>query len=71
MITGDFLHHPCQAAHIDWCSSADYDRDQAIATRRQMFGRLVEEGVRLFGMHFDTPGVLVRDGEAYRIETAT
>ncbi len=71
LITGDFLHHPCQAAHVDWCSSADYDRDQAIATRRQMFPRLVEEKVRLFGMHFNTPGVLVRDGEVYRIESST
>jgi len=68
LITGDFLHHPCQAAHLDWCSSADYDRQQAIATRRQMFERLAAEDVRLFGMHFNKPGVLERDGSAYRIE---
>ena len=71
MITGDFIHHPCQVACIDWCSTADHDRDQAIATRRQMFKRLAGEEVRLFGMHFNTPGVLVRDGEVYRMEAST
>jgi len=68
LITGDFLHHPCQAAHLDWCSSADYDPKQAIATRRRMLDRLVQEGVRIFGMHFNTPGVVVKDGDAYRID---
>jgi len=68
LITGDFLHHPCQAAHVDWCSTADHDREQAVATRRRMFEELAEEGVRLFGMHFNTPGVLVRDAGAYRLE---
>ena len=68
LITGDFLHHPCQAAHIDWCSTADYDRDQAIATRKRMFEQLAAEGVPLIGMHFNTPGKLVPDGRAYRVE---
>jgi glyoxylase-like metal-dependent hydrolase (beta-lactamase superfamily II) len=67
LITGDFFHHPCQAARIQWCSSADYDRDQAIETRRQMFGMLAREQVRLFGMHFSTPGMVVSDGDAYQI----
>ncbi len=71
LITGDFLHHPCQAAHIEWCSSADYDRDQAMATRRVMFERLAKEEVRLFGMHFNTPGVLVKDRDGYRLEASS
>src|SRR6185436_17761868 len=25
LITGDFLHHPCQMARPDWTSSADFD----------------------------------------------
>ncbi len=69
LITGDFLHHPCQAAQIEWCSTADYDRAQAIATRRRMFKRLADEKVQLLGMHFRQPAVVVPDGDAYRIET--
>ena len=23
MITGDYIHHPCQMAHTEWCSTAD------------------------------------------------
>ena len=26
MITGDFVHHPCQMARNHWCSTADYDQ---------------------------------------------
>ncbi len=68
LISGDFLHHPCQAARTEWCSTADYDRGQAIATRRRMFGRLATEPVPLFGSHFGGPGLLVPDGEGFRIE---
>ena len=25
LITGDFMHHPCQMARPHWCSTADYD----------------------------------------------
>jgi glyoxylase-like metal-dependent hydrolase (beta-lactamase superfamily II) len=67
LITGDFFHHPCQAARIEWCSTADYDREQAIDTRRRMFKQLAKAKVPVFGMHFDTPGIVVPDGDAYRI----
>ena len=69
LITGDFFHHPCQVANIEWCSTADYDPQQAIATRRRMFGQLAAERVRLFGMHFSKPGIVVPDAAAFRIET--
>ena len=68
LITGDFFHHPCQAARIEWCSTADHDRDQAVETRRRMFAMLSDQQVRLFGMHFDTPGFVVPDGDAYKIK---
>ena len=67
LITGDFFHHPCQAARIDWCSTADHDPQQAIKTRRRMFHQLSTEKTRVFGMHFSTPGIVVPDGAAYRI----
>ncbi len=69
LISGDFLHHPCQAARLEWSSTADYDRDQAIETRRSMLHRLATEHVPLFGMHFATPGLIVPDGQSYRMAT--
>lgn len=70
MITGDFVHHPCQMARIDWCSSADYDRDAAMETRRKVFAEFAETPTLIIGTHFAgaTAGYLKRDGDAYRLE---
>lgn len=69
LITGDFAHHPCQLAHPEWASSADYDKDASTATRRRMFGALEGSGVLVIGTHFATPtaGHIVRDGEVWRL----
>ena len=69
LITGDFLHHPCQMARLDWSSSADHDPAEAARTRRQMFARLAGTPVLVIGTHFAgaTAGRVLRDGEAYRL----
>ena len=65
LLTGDVAHHPCQMAHLDWSSTADFDPTQAAATRRQLFSRFADRPVLLIGGHFDA-GHLKRDGEAFR-----
>lgn len=69
LITGDFLHHPCQIAHPEWSSTADWDADQARATRGRMYAALADRPVLVFGTHFAgvTAGRIVRDGMAYRL----
>jgi len=69
LITGDFLHHPCQLAHPDWPSRADFDTEASTATRRRMFGALAGTPVLVIGTHFAAPtaGHVVRDGEVYRL----
>jgi glyoxylase-like metal-dependent hydrolase (beta-lactamase superfamily II) len=66
LLTGDVAHHPCQMAHLDWSSTADYDGAQAAATRRTLFSRFADTPTRLIGGHFD-PGFLKRDGDAFRL----
>jgi glyoxylase-like metal-dependent hydrolase (beta-lactamase superfamily II) len=70
LITGDFIHHPCQMARLDWGSSADYDQDQAVQTRRDAFTALSSSDTLVIGTHFATPtaGHVVRDGDAFRFE---
>jgi glyoxylase-like metal-dependent hydrolase (beta-lactamase superfamily II) len=70
MITGDFLHHPCQIAHPEWASTADFDPAQAQATRERVFGELAGAPVLVIGTHFAgaTAGRIVRDGGAYRLD---
>ncbi|MCB1744655.1 MAG: MBL fold metallo-hydrolase, partial [Gammaproteobacteria bacterium] len=70
LITGDFLHHPCQIVHPEWSSAPDSDPPQAIQTRRDMYERLADTPTLVIGTHFATPtaGHLVRDGKSYRLE---
>jgi len=69
LITGDFLHHPCQIAHPGWDTTADTDPAQGIRTRHEMFARLADRPVLVIGTHFAgaTAGRIVRDGATYRL----
>jgi glyoxylase-like metal-dependent hydrolase (beta-lactamase superfamily II) len=69
LITGDFMHHPCQIARPDWSSTADSDPDEARATRQRMLDELAGRPVLVIGTHFAgaTAGHIVRDGDAYRL----
>lgn len=71
IITGDFVHHPCQLAHPDWAASVDYDQAQSTQTRETFFAALSEDATLVIGTHWAgvTAGHIVRDGEAYRLET--
>ena len=55
MISGDFLHHPCQIAHPEWGSGSDIDPDQAAATRHSMLERVTDVPVLFIGTHFTAP----------------
>jgi glyoxylase-like metal-dependent hydrolase (beta-lactamase superfamily II) len=70
LITGDFMHHPCQIAHPEWSTLADSNPDQGIETRRRMFQRLAGTPVLIIGTHFagTTAGRLVTDGDSYRLD---
>jgi glyoxylase-like metal-dependent hydrolase (beta-lactamase superfamily II) len=69
LITGDFMHHPCQIARPHWSSTADSDPDEARRTRERMLGELSERPVLVIGTHFAgaTAGRIVRDGDTYRL----
>jgi glyoxylase-like metal-dependent hydrolase (beta-lactamase superfamily II) len=70
LITGDFMHHPCQIAHPEWSTLADSNPEQGIETRWSMFQRFAGTPVLIIGTHFAgaTAGHLVRDGETYRLD---
>lgn len=70
LITGDFIHHPCQMARPDWAATVDYDPVQSTKTRREMFSNLAGSGVLVVGTHFATPtaGHIERDGDAFRLD---
>ena len=69
LITGDFMHHPCQIARPDWSSTADSDPAAARQTREGMLTLLADNSILVIGTHFAgrTAGRVVRDGDAFRL----
>ena len=67
LLTGDVAHHPCQMAHLDWSSTADFDQKQAAATRRELCGRFADTPTLVIGGHFPA-GHIRRNGDAFRFE---
>ena len=72
LISGDFVHHPCQMERLDWCSTVDHDREQAKATRARMFAACADDDTLFIGTHFATPtaGRVRRRGAAYMLDVA-
>lgn len=71
LITGDFMHHPCQVAHPGFELTSDSDPPRGTRTRWEMFDRLADRAVLVLITHFAgaTAGRIVRDGDFYRFET--
>jgi len=70
VVTGDLIHHPCQLALQHLCSPFDFNREQALDTRRSFISRYSDAAVLIIGTHFATPsaGHIVRDGEVWRLK---
>ena len=72
LITGDFVHHPCQLAHPEWYTYADSDAALSTETREREFAALAGSETLVIGTHFTAPtgGRIIRDGEAFRLKPA-
>ncbi|MEG9861537.1 MAG: MBL fold metallo-hydrolase [Parvularculales bacterium] len=71
IITGDFIHHPCQLARVHWSSIADTDPDAAVITRRRVFENYAGKSALMIGTHFPYPtaGTIERDGDGFLLKT--
>jgi glyoxylase-like metal-dependent hydrolase (beta-lactamase superfamily II) len=69
LVTGDFMHHPCQIARPDWSSTADSDPSLARGTRERQLARLAAAPILVIGTHFAgrTAGHVVADGDGFRL----
>jgi glyoxylase-like metal-dependent hydrolase (beta-lactamase superfamily II) len=69
LITGDFMHHPCQIARPEWSSTADSDPTEARETRVRMLAELADTPTLVIGTHFAgrTAGHVARDGDSFRL----
>lgn len=55
LITGDLLHIPIQAAHMEWPSSHDEDPQTGAASRTRLLGRAARDGWLVGVPHFARP----------------
>ena len=69
LITGDFIHHPCQLAHPEWAVTTDYDQAESTRTREHVFTDVADSQTLMIGTHWPQPsaGRVVRDGTRYRL----
>lgn len=67
IISGDFIHHPCQIAHPEWTIDADVLPDQALATRQKILAEIADTDTLLIGSHFANPvaGFVSRAKDGY------
>ncbi len=70
LITGDFIHHPCQLAHPEWSLTSDVDPARSVETRRAVFSGLAGTPTLVIGTHWPDPtaGRVGREGGAYRLD---
>ncbi len=70
-ITGDALHSPLQALDPGLQMRLDYDREQAVASRRAMLERLCDTDTLCCFSHFPSPsaGRVRRWGDGFRCES--
>ena len=55
IISGDFLHHPCQIAEPQWTTDADTYPKLAVKTRKDLLEELAGSNALLIGSHFANP----------------
>jgi glyoxylase-like metal-dependent hydrolase (beta-lactamase superfamily II) len=70
LITGDFMHHPCQIARPDWNAVSDSIPVLGQQTRRDALAACAADGRLVIGTHFPTPtaGRIRPQDETYRFE---
>lgn len=69
IVGGDvFNNNAVSFAKPEWRVGADFDRDQGIATRKQLLDQLATDRIPLIGFHLAWPGfgMVERRGPAYR-----
>lgn len=72
IISGDFIHHPCQFVHPEWTMSADSLPEKALETRQKILNELAGSSTLFIGTHFANPvaGYVVRLGENFVFNTS-
>jgi glyoxylase-like metal-dependent hydrolase (beta-lactamase superfamily II) len=72
VMCGDLIHSPLQARYPEISMRADYDPQQAAATRRRFLESVCDSGALVCTAHFPSPSIgrVARWGEGFRFDFA-
>ena len=67
VMSGDLIHTLLQCRHPHLVAKPDFNREQAVATRRAFMDRYCETDTLICSAHFPTPSIghFVRHGDAF------
>lgn len=71
VISGDFIHHPCQVANPHWAVAPDALPEKAIETRERLLDQMSQTHALLLGSHFANPvaGYVIRAENGFVFRT--
>jgi glyoxylase-like metal-dependent hydrolase (beta-lactamase superfamily II) len=64
VVTGDLMHHALQVREPGWFTIFDWDKDEAVRSRRSFFASVAETDTLILPIHFPSPtvGLIGSDG---------
>jgi glyoxylase-like metal-dependent hydrolase (beta-lactamase superfamily II) len=64
VVTGDLMHHALQVREPGWFTIFDWDKDEAVRSRRSFLASVADTGTLLLPIHFPSPtvGLVGADG---------
>jgi len=66
VVTGDLMHHALQVREPGWFTIFDWDKDEAVRSRRSFFASVADTNTLILPIHFPAPtvGLIGSDGGA-------
>jgi glyoxylase-like metal-dependent hydrolase (beta-lactamase superfamily II) len=66
VVTGDLMHHALQVREPGWYTVFDWDKEEAVRSRRSFFASVADTGTLILPIHFPSPtvGLIGADGGA-------
>jgi glyoxylase-like metal-dependent hydrolase (beta-lactamase superfamily II) len=64
VVTGDLMHHALQVREPGWFTIFDWDKEEAVRSRRSFFASVADTDTLILPIHFPAPtvGLIGSDG---------
>ena len=68
LCSSDLMILPISIEHPEWCAAVDFDHEQIVISRRQLYSKAADNKSLVFAFHFPFPGLgnIVQKGTAWQ-----